>query len=163
MSDLFGDDNMPAIAALHKLRAIAHMLNHLIHQRQPDDPLSAARMRLLTRLAAESTIGQGTDLSPSEISESLGVSRNTISALLNGLEEDGLIERHLDPTDRRRFRIRITASGQEVVEVRAPEFATFVNDLFASLSPEEQAALLALLEKLFCNLLAKAAEMRIRY
>jgi DNA-binding MarR family transcriptional regulator len=159
LSELFGSENTNAVAALHKLRAVAHLLHYLVQERHKDEALSAARMRLLTRLAADVAVEQSEGLSPSELSQSLGVSRNTVSTLLNGLEDDGLIERQLHPTDRRRFHIRITSAGQKLVAVRAPEFGAFVNDLFGSLSADEQATLSALLDTLFHNLLAKAAEM----
>jgi DNA-binding MarR family transcriptional regulator len=159
MSTIFEVEDMTAIDLLHRFRAVAYLLHHLIRERKKDEPLSPARVRLLMRLAIDQQLGQGEGLAPSEISRELGVSRNTISALLNGLEDQGLIERHLHPEDRRQFRIRITASGLVIVHESAPEFAAFVTDLFASLSRDEQMTLLALIDKLFANLLDKAAEM----
>ena len=159
MSTIFEVEDMTTIELLHKLRAVAYLLHHLIRERKKDEPLSPARMRLLMRLAVDQQLEQGEGLAPSEISRELGVSRNTVSALLNGLEDQGLIERHLHSEDRRQFRIRITSSGLVVVHERAPEFAAFVADLFAPLSPEEQTTLLALVNKLFTNLLHQAAEM----
>jgi DNA-binding MarR family transcriptional regulator len=104
-------------------------------------------------------MGNDQGLLPSELSRFLGVSRNTVSALLNGLEEQGLIERHLHPTDRRQFLIRITPGGHDLVCARAPEFGAFVASMFEVLSLEERATLLALLDKLYESLRDQAAAM----
>lgn len=47
------------------------------------------------------------DLSPSAAAEALGVSRSTVSHLVNRLESDGLVDRRVDPTDHRAAKIRL--------------------------------------------------------
>jgi DNA-binding MarR family transcriptional regulator len=100
-------------------------------------------------------------LQPSELSAALGVSRNTVSALLNGLEEQGLIERHLHPTDRRQFLVRITPAGCDLVRTRAPQFAAFIASLLDDLSPDERHTLFVLLDKLYSRMLERAVEAGI--
>jgi len=159
MADIFSTEDMSKLELFRKLKAVSHLLSHLAGEYRKDVKLSQARMRLLIWLAVSDRMGNERGLLPSELSRFLGVSRNTVSALLNGLEEQGLIERHLHPTDRRRLIIRITPGGHDLVCARAPEFGAFVASLFEALSPEERATLLALLDKLFKGLLDRAAAM----
>lgn len=162
MLEVFGIEDTRMLDLFHRLKAVAHLLDHLIGEYRKDGTLSHARMRLLIRLVVDSRLGVKSGLSPSELSRFLGVSRNTISALLNGLEEQGLIERQLHPTDRRQFIIQITPAGHALVRERAPAFADFVTSLFDSLSPDETQTLSTLLDKLYNNLARQAAALDIR-
>jgi DNA-binding MarR family transcriptional regulator len=159
MRDIFGVEDMAGLELYRHLKAVTHLLGYLQGEYKKDGQLSQARMRLLVRLAVATRLGNPEGISPSGLSEFLGVSRNTVSALLNGLEEQGLIERHLHPTDRRQLLVRITPAGQEQVKTRAPVFAAFVTRLFADLSAQEQETLLILLDKVLDSLAARASEM----
>jgi len=159
MAAILNTEDMRVLELFHRLKVVSHLLNHLVGEHRKDIRLSHARMRLLIRLAVSDRLGNDQGLPPSELSRFLGVSRNTVSALLNGLEEQRLIERHLHPTDRRQFLIRITPAGHDLVCARAPEFGAFVASLFEVLSPEERATLLALLDKLYESMLDRAAAM----
>ena len=55
-------------------------------------------------------------LAPSTLSEMTGVSRNTVSTLLDGLEQQGYVVRELNQADKRRFIIDVTAQGAAVAE-----------------------------------------------
>ena len=116
---------------------------------------------LLTRLLIDNKIDDNAGLQPSELSTFLGISRNTVSALLNGLEEQGLIERHRHPTDRRQFLIRLTPAGEELVYAHAPQHTAFVTSLFEELSPDERQQLLSLLTKLLQHMRHRALEAGI--
>lgn len=161
MSDIFQIENMRAFQLFRSLKMTAHFLEVLRGEHRKEGNLSAARMRILVRLTIEDRLGRDDGLQPSELSEHLGVSRNTVSALLNGLEEQGLIERHLHPTDRRQLLIRITPEGRIVVHHHAPEFGAYLRDLFSGLSEEEQTELLSLHHKLFLSFLQRAVETGI--
>ena len=62
-----------------------------------------------------------TGLAPSELSTLIGVGRNTVSTLLEGLERQGFISRELDPADKRKFIIRLTATGETVTRAGLDE------------------------------------------
>jgi MarR family transcriptional regulator, negative regulator of the multidrug operon emrRAB len=156
MSDIFGMQNTESLTLFRKLKLVSLLMDKLVGELNRDDKLSHARMRLLMRLEVSSRLGNDTGLTPSEISEYLGVSRNTVSALLNGLEEQALIERALHPTDRRQFLIRLSSTGHNLIHDRAPAFAKFVANLFNSLTPDEQNVLAGLLNKLLDGLLEQA-------
>ena len=119
-----------------------------------DAGLSGPRWVLLFRLLAEERCGCGEGISPTHLSQRQNVSKNTISVLLRGLEEQGLIERTLVPDDRRAFQIRLTDAGRTLVETTAPAHIAFLNEMTAGLTAEENAQLIDLLQKLHRSLSA---------
>ncbi len=84
---IFGMEDMESLNLFRQITGVAHLVSYLKVRYRKDDPLSAARMRLLIRLAADREMGHTAGLSPSQLSEFLCVGRNTVSALLNGLED----------------------------------------------------------------------------
>ena len=121
--------------------------------------ISGPRWALLGRLFAEEVRGNREGLSPTHLSRWQKVSKNTISALLRGLEEQGLIVRAVDPADRRGFRIRLTDAGRELVRSTAPDHLAYLNSLVTDLTPEERAQLLELLGKLCRSLAARVPRL----
>ena len=109
---------------------------------------SFAQYRILMQLMYAEQIGGKDCLNPSEISERQGTSRNTISSLIRSLEEDGLIERSLDPHDRRKFNIRLTENGRSLVTNHARQHFQIIGQCFSTLTPEEQDTLSSLLTKI---------------
>jgi DNA-binding MarR family transcriptional regulator len=71
-----------------------------------------------------------------------------MSQRLARLERQGLIERELDPADRRGIVVELTAKGRELVERIADEHLANERRLLEPLSNREQDALAALLKKL---------------
>ncbi len=53
------------------------------------------------------------DVVPGDISNAMGVSSARMATVLNGLENKGLITRHIDSSDRRRTILRLTQAGTE--------------------------------------------------
>jgi DNA-binding MarR family transcriptional regulator len=56
-------------------------------------------------------LGQTPDMTPSDISRTLGMHRSTLTGILARLERQGTVERRDDATDKRRVRFRLTARG----------------------------------------------------
>lgn len=109
--------------------------------------LSEGRFYVLCCLFAEEIAGHKAP-SPSEIAEQLGVTRATITGLLDGLERDGYLERRHDSADRRALTIHMTAKGREVLEAFIPQQCRRSNAQMACLSPEEKQTLIALLSRI---------------
>ncbi len=161
LADIFALHDMRSFYLYRKLQRVNHLLRHLVDKFRSADKLSHARMRLLIRLEVNDRLKVDEGILPSELSRWLGVSRNTVSALLNGLEEQGLITRQPHPTDRRRVEIHITEAGREQVREYAPPMGAFLDGIFKSLTPEERDTLLGLLEKLQETLLEQAEAMGV--
>ncbi len=60
-------------------------------------------------------------LTPSGIADSCGVTRATITGLLDGLEQDGLVERTRGSGDRRTMQVRLTAAGRRFLDGMLPD------------------------------------------
>jgi MarR family transcriptional regulator, negative regulator of the multidrug operon emrRAB len=147
-----------AIRLVGQMRTAAQALYRINEGSLTAAGLSYAKYRLLMSLLfAERFQGDG-PLNPSEISERLGASRNTISALIRDLETDGYIERTLDKDDRRRFLIGLTAAGREIVREYAGRHFAAVGACFSQMSVEEQQQLSQLLDKLTNNIMEIASE-----
>ena len=82
-----------------------------------------------------------------KLAKTLMMDANNCVILLNGLEENGLIERTRDPEDRRRHIVAITPKGQRALERAERELETVEDDVLGNLSAEERDQLRELLAK----------------
>ncbi len=121
-------------------------------ERVQSNELSGARWVILMRLLTDERRGNR-NATPTYLSRCQNVSKNTISVLLHGLEEMGLIQRTADPVDKRICHIQLTEAGRSLVETSTPGHLTHLNTLVSDLSPEEKKELITLLEKLYRSLL----------
>jgi len=86
-------------------------------------------------------------LAPNVLAEKAGVTRGTITGLLDGLEREELIARHADSTDRRALTIRLTRKGKKLAGSVFMAHSQWIASLFGGLSALERSALSSLLEK----------------
>jgi|SRR5579883_193557 len=104
--------------------------------------VSFARMRLLGVLHRGPKI-------MSEVSEELGVTARNVTALVDALEEEGLVRRVPHATDRRATVIELTTAGARYGrQMAAGGPLEAIAELFRDLTPEEQKQFLALVTKL---------------
>lgn len=92
-------------------------------------------------LAALRRSGPPYTLIPSELAATLMMSRAGMTNRLDRLEAAGLVERSLDPADRRSFRIALTEEGRRVVDAALTEHAANVARLVTYLTREERETL----------------------
>lgn len=130
---------------------------------------AAGRLRLvITRLGRKLRRQAGGALTPSQASALASVARlgpitlgdlsavenvspPTLTKVVSALEEDGLVARTSDPTDRRVARVEATARGSELLAENRSRGNAYLRARLASLPPEDLAALeraLAVLERL---------------
>lgn len=86
-------------------------------------------------------------LSPSELAEKAGVSRATMTGLVDGLEKDGFIERHQSPNDRRGIVINLTEKGRGFLDHMLPTHFERIAKIMEPLSDVERGQLKILLQK----------------
>jgi DNA-binding MarR family transcriptional regulator len=156
LKELAGIDDTSGVEILSMIRALTRLSEFVEGQFPAQPDLSGPRWGLLMLLLAHERKSGSQGVTPTALSHFQGVSRNTISSLLRGLEEQGYIERALDPQDHRVFRIRLTDAGREVAQCLAPERVAFMNRLAAGLSPAEREELIGLLDKLHESIVAQA-------
>lgn len=75
------------------------------------------------------------------VAQILGLSANATTSLLDHLEERQLLERHLDPSDRRAVLVQITGTGDELIQGLYRSGAEEMQRLLEDLTDEELRAL----------------------
>ncbi|HEY5897863.1 MAG TPA: MarR family transcriptional regulator [Burkholderiales bacterium] len=86
-------------------------------------------------------------LKMNELSRLLMVTGGNVTAIVDQLEKEGLVERLDEPADRRAFRIRLTRSGERLFTEMAAGHESWIVGLLSGLSRREQDELLRLLAK----------------
>ncbi|MFE4360489.1 MULTISPECIES: MarR family winged helix-turn-helix transcriptional regulator [Streptomycetaceae] len=109
--------------------------------------LSTGRYRLLADLE-----DHGGEKSPSQLAASLGVSRATVTGLVDGLEREGLVARRPSTEDGRGNVVILTARGADRLRELAPEHFARMQALVGGLSTEERATFLDLLGRVVAGM-----------
>jgi DNA-binding MarR family transcriptional regulator len=86
-------------------------------------------------------------LKMNELSRMLMVTGGNVTAIVDQLEKEALVERLAEPADRRAFRIRLTRAGEKTFTEMARAHEQWVVELLAGLSRRERDELLKLLAK----------------
>jgi DNA-binding MarR family transcriptional regulator len=90
---------------------------------------------------------ESTRATQQRLAQTLMLDANNCVILLNGLEQEGLIERKRDPEDRRRHIVAITPAGHKALEKAEHELETLQDEVLGNLSGSERDELRELLAK----------------
>ena len=82
------------------------------------------------------------------LADAYGVTKATITGLIDGLERDTLVERLPDPTDRRATLVQLTRNGREFLDALFPHHFKRTAALLAGFSPTDRENLAALMTKI---------------
>jgi len=85
---------------------------------------------------------------PAELAEAAGVTRATMTGLIDTLERDGLVRREPDPDDRRMMSVRLTPKGETFLHGMLPSHFQRMASLMQPLNESERNTLVLLLNKL---------------
>jgi DNA-binding MarR family transcriptional regulator len=140
------------VAVIARLGRVAHYIDQGHAEFFDRQGLSRADWDVLASLRRE---GPPYSLSPTALYRGLMRTSGAMSQRLASLEREGLIERRLDPGDRRGIVVSLTTRGRKLVERLAVGHLANERRLLAPLSRKEQETLAALLKTL---LLAYEAE-----
>ncbi len=106
--------------------------------------ISHGRFVVLMLLDQDSTRG----FHPSDMAERIGVTRATMTGLLDGLERDELVERRQNDEDRRTITIHLTEKGKQLLKDMLPFHFQRVAALMKQLSESDRKQLVSLLKKM---------------
>jgi DNA-binding MarR family transcriptional regulator len=106
--------------------------------------LSQHKFAILADLYRE----EGDQPGASELAETLGITRASMTALLRQLEGDGLLKRHAANQDRRRQTLRLTAKGRRFMEKILPTHYQRMTALTGHLNQREAQTLERIIDKL---------------
>jgi DNA-binding MarR family transcriptional regulator len=102
-------------------------------------------------LAALRRAGPPYQMNPTRLFNSVVLSSGAMTNRLDRLEEMGLVERLLDPNDRRGRLVALTDRGRELVDAAAVEHLANEERLLRALDADEREQLAALLRKLLVS------------
>ena len=113
----------------------------------------------LTDIGVLVQIDAGVDL-PSQVARALRLDPARVTHVTDRLVEYGLIERGIDPRDRRCWRLNLTATGRQRLEEARADTSGAVDALLEGLTRDERTALLTGLDALRRDLFMEPAVQR---
>lgn len=120
----------------------------------PNDTVSYARLRVLTAL--ECNTG---GLTMTQLAEALEVTGRRVTALVDALAEEGMVERYAHPTDGRSTIVEITDDGRAQQRLVWQQHQDNVAEAFGDLSDDDQTRLLDISHKLTDAFRKRLAEL----
>ena len=146
-----GVPDVRGVEILRLVRLVNNTYESILSDCLGEAPLTFHRWRVLLRIWMEEQTGhQG--VNPTHLSRTQQLSKNTISDHLRALEAAGLIDRELDESDRRQFKIQLTDTGRQLIQRTTPEHVGFLNRLLDGLSPAEVEEMTRSLQQLYVAL-----------
>jgi DNA-binding MarR family transcriptional regulator len=85
---------------------------------------------------------------PAELASVAGVTRATMTGLVDTLERDGLVKREPDPKDRRMMSVNLTTKGHQLLAQVLPNHFRLMGEVMSPLSESERKTLVRLLAKI---------------
>lgn len=136
-----------ALCALINLMRAADALSASLHRELSGEEMTPSQFGILEALLHRGELCQG-DLA-GKVLRSCG----SVTAVVDGLERRGLVERRRAPEDKRFVRVALTAKGRKAIAALFPRHVKLVARQFGALTEKEQEQLRAL-----CRKLGKAVE-----
>jgi len=120
---------------------------HLMHAHYHGHNISQGRFVVLL-LLFDQLAGCSAAHTPAELAEKAGVTRATMTGLIDTLERDGLVHREPDLADRRRLSVTLTKKGEAFITTLLPVHFRRIAELMSPLNEHERKTLVRLLNKI---------------
>ncbi|MFL6776740.1 MAG: MarR family winged helix-turn-helix transcriptional regulator [Sphingomicrobium sp.] len=109
----------------------AHALRKAFDRRAVGLGVTRAQWKVLFRLERQPGLRQ------IELADMLDIEPITLSRIVDRLEEAGLVERVADPTDRRAWRLHVTARAQPLIEKLRRVADEMISEAFAGIDEKD--------------------------
>ncbi len=109
----------------------AHALRKAFDRRAVGLGVTRAQWKVLFRLHRRPGLRQ------IELADMLDIEPITLSRIVDRLEESGLVERRPDPSDRRAWRLHVTAKAQPLIEKLRAIADDMIAEAFAGIDPKD--------------------------
>lgn len=96
-------------------------------------------------------------VTPSYLSDELGVTKGRITAIINSLSEKGMVTLGQVEGDRRKVDVRITKAGVEYIDKKLDNVGAFVNEFCNKMSKDKVDELISLID----DAIAVMKDMRV--
>ena len=143
-ADRYPDADIDKVIQFLTFLRVATDLSHGLDRYLAKHHLLQGRWWILVLLMRE----EDGSSSPSKLAEKAGVSRATMTGLIDVLERDKLVTRMVLPKDRRQMQVKLTSRGQAKLDEVMPEYYRRVKQLMSVLDDAEGETLMQLLMKL---------------
>ena len=130
----------------------AHALRKAFDRRAVGMGVTRAQWKVLFRLERQPGLRQ------IELADMLDIEPITLSRIIDRLEEAALVERLADPSDRRAWRLHVTAQAQPLIEKLRAVADAMISEAFAGIDPDHIAITRKVLERVRENA-SRAAPM----
>ena len=139
-------DPSACFAFLHLLRAGNEVLHHS-ESYFARHGLSHGRFAVLMQLSRKADKASQ-PRTPAELAKLTGVTRATMTGLVDTLERDGLVRREPDPDDRRMMFVDLTERGRRALLEVLPGQFDYMSEVMSPLPEGERRTLVRLLSKI---------------
>jgi MarR family transcriptional regulator for hemolysin len=109
----------------------AHALRKAFDRRAVGMGVTRAQWKVLFRLERQPGLRQ------IELADMLDIEPITLSRIVDRLEEGGHVERVADPSDRRAWRLHVTARAQPLIAKLRAVADEMISDAFAGIDPKD--------------------------
>ena len=138
------DEDHLALRVWLRLLASANLIQTSVRSRlQTQFDITLPRFDLMSQLDRAPN-----GLKMSELSRRMMVTGGNVTGIADGLEDEGLIVRAVDPEDGRAFRVRLTKEGRKVFARMAQEHEQWIIQMFGDVAIRDQKTLMELLGRL---------------
>ena len=133
---------MASFAHVHRLSALVRKQVDVF---MADHAISTGEFDVMSALRRS---GKPYEMRPAEIASAVMLSPSGMTHRLDLLEAAGLIERLVDPSNRRTTPVRLSRAGQKLVDTLVHSYAELLNELLSDIKPAEHRELDILLSKI---------------
>ena len=135
------DDHHLSVRLWLRLLSCTNRIESLVRQRmQASFQTTLPRFDLMAQLERAPR-----GLKMSELSQRMMVTGGNVTGITDGLEKEGLVVREIDASDRRVYRVKLTAEGQRQFRRMAAEHEQWIIELLAGLGTRHKQQLTELL------------------
>ncbi|MBX3032884.1 MAG: MarR family transcriptional regulator [Bdellovibrionaceae bacterium] len=132
-----------------QMRHIACSIEDAMEKFLSEHRISSGRFFVLMALELEEK-----GIKPSKLSSNLGVTQATITGLIDGLSNHGLVQRREHDRDGRACVVTLTTKGREFIRELRPQFNRWIGSYYGVINAEEKNQLIRLLEKFHASVKA---------
>ena len=140
---------------LNRLVVFADVMNRYLLLRAKGDARTGLRVYAITFI-----ITRGGKVTPTELAKILLRSKNSVSQLINGLEENGLVRRYHTTEDRRTVYVEVTSDGLSFIKERLKVVKSLEEEIRTCLDDGELQTILDLTRKLRLKLIEKLTGLK---
>lgn len=123
-----------ALYTVSTITRIARMVLRITDEHSARLGISQSKLAILIYLISEPELCA----SPSSLAKHCGVSRAAMTGLLDGLEQEGYVERDDHPSDRRALMVKLTQKGQQFLEWLAPQEQYQTSEVISAVEGERK-------------------------